>query len=70
MMDAATDRSLATEFRFALDVMEERSHLGLDDEYASFLRTILLRRVAQAENAASSIPLAPIRMLVPEEISA
>jgi hypothetical protein len=30
----------AADFRFALEVMEEHSHLGLDDEFASKLRDV------------------------------
>jgi hypothetical protein len=51
----------AVELRFALDVMEESSHLGLDDEYASRLRKILERRIAQAEDNVSFGPAQPIR---------
>jgi len=35
----------ATELRYALDVMEEYSHLGLDDEFAGKLREILVKRI-------------------------
>ena len=50
-----------TELRFALDVMEEYSHLGLDDEAANRLRNILLRRIDEAEAAVSSKSAAPVR---------
>jgi hypothetical protein len=36
--------------------MEERSHLGLDDEVASNLKGILLRRIADAEEALTIKP--------------
>ena len=52
---------VVTELRFALDVMEEYSHLGLDDEAASKLRSILLRRIDEAEAAISCKPAAPVR---------
>jgi hypothetical protein len=58
-----TDRpnpALVRELRYALDVMEESSHLGLDDEVASNLRRILLRRIAEAENAAANRPGEPL----------
>ena len=48
---------LANELRYALDVMEEYSHLGLDDAAASKLRDILLRRITDAENAQSPLPV-------------
>jgi len=55
---------LATEFRYALDVMEEYSHLGLDDEYARKLRDILLRRIEKTETALSIRPAQPVRFCV------
>jgi hypothetical protein len=58
----------ATELRYALDVMEEYSHLGLDDEYASKLRDILVRRIEEAEEVLSVEPAQPVRFQVPAEI--
>jgi len=49
MSISAPKPELANELRYALDVMEENSHLGLDDEAANKLRSILLRRIKQAE---------------------
>ena len=49
--------------------MEECSHLGLDD-YASKLRDILLRRIAETEDARSGRPVHPVRLGVPTKISA
>lgn len=37
------------DLRFALSVMEEHSHLGLDSEYASKLRSLMLRQIAETE---------------------
>jgi hypothetical protein len=48
MMSARLNPELASELRFALDVMEEKSHLGLDDEGASRLKSILLRHIKEA----------------------
>jgi hypothetical protein len=48
-----------SDLRYALDVMEERSHLGLDDHFQSTLRQILLRRIAEAENSLECHPVAP-----------
>ena len=57
----------AEELRYALDVMEEYTHLGLDDESASRIRSILLRRINEAEVARSSRPAAPVRFPIHEE---
>ena len=45
--------------------MEEYSHLGLDDKYASKLRDILLRRIEEAEQDVSLEPAQPVRFQVP-----
>jgi len=58
MSISAPKPELANELRYALDVMEENSHLGLDDESANRLRSILLRR-KQAE--LTSRPAEPVR---------
>lgn len=60
MSISAPKPELANELRFALDVMEENSHLGLDDEAANKLRSILLRRIKQAE--LTSRPAEPVRL--------
>ena len=44
------------ELRFALNVMEECSHLGLDEEGASRVRCILLQQIAKTESALASQP--------------
>ena len=59
----------ATELRYALDVMEEYSHLGLDDEYAGKLRDILVRRIEEAETALSVEPANPVRFGIPVQIT-
>ena len=61
MMYTTPNPDLVTELRYALDVMEEYSHLGLDSEAASKLRSILLRRIDEAEAAISCRPAAPVR---------
>jgi len=58
MLNSAPNPELVNELRYALDVMEEYSHLGLDDDAAGKLRAILLRRIKEAENAASVRPTA------------
>lgn len=44
-MGTKPNPALVNELWFALEVMEEYSHLGLDDESASKLREILLRHI-------------------------
>jgi hypothetical protein len=56
MLDTQTNSDPATDLRYALDVMEEYSHLGLDEEYASKLRDILQRHIREAEDAFSCSP--------------
>jgi hypothetical protein len=64
MMDTVHNPDLANQLRDALDVMEEYSHLGLDDEYASTLREILERRIADAEASLSVRPVQPVRFSI------
>ncbi len=47
-----TDAQYATasELRYILNVMEERSHLGLDQESANRIKQVLGRRIADAED--------------------
>jgi len=59
IMYATTNPDLVNELRYALDVMEEYSHLGLDNEAAGKLRSILVRRINEAEAAAR--PTAAVR---------
>ena len=65
MSISAPKPELANELRYALDVMEENSHLGLDDEAANRLRNILLRRIKQAE--LTSLPAEPVRLHAKEK---
>ena len=69
-MNSSLNPALATELRYALDVMEENSHLGLDDEAAGKLRTILQQRISEAESAISSRPIASVRLPVSDEVPA
>lgn len=62
MSISAPKPELANELRYALDVMEESSHLGLDDESATRLRNILLRRIKQAEINNAARPAEPARL--------
>ncbi|HEY1578844.1 MAG TPA: hypothetical protein VGF82_17375 [Terracidiphilus sp.] len=67
MSISAPNPELVNELRYALDVMEESAHLGLDDEAANRLRNILVRRIKEAENANSLRPAAPVRFPVKEK---
>lgn len=67
-METMTSSDAATDLRYALDVMEEYSHLGLDDEFAGKLKQILLKRISEAEAAVSAAPAEPVRFTVPAEI--
>ncbi|HEY3703502.1 MAG TPA: hypothetical protein VGL22_00470 [Terracidiphilus sp.] len=49
-------KASSSSLRDILSVMEERSHLGLDDELAHNLRRILNRRIARAESGAYRAP--------------
>lgn len=69
-MYATTNPDLVNELRYALDVMEEYSHLGLDNESAGRLRSILVRRINEAEAALSSRPAAPARITIEEKVLA
>ena len=60
MSISAPKPELANELRYALDVLEETSHLRLDDEAANRLRNIPLRRIKQAE--LTSRPTEPVRL--------
>ena len=67
MSISAPKPELANELRYALDVMEENSHLGLDDEAATRLRNILLRRIKEAETVVSVRPTSPVRFPAKEK---
>lgn len=67
-MNVTMNPDMATELRYALDVMEEYSHLGLDDEAAGKLRNILQRRIREAEAALSCRPVAPVHFPISEEV--
>jgi hypothetical protein len=44
------------DLRIALHVLEERSHLGLSEERASMVKSILLRQIAKTESAIAREP--------------
>jgi len=41
----------ADDLRFALEILDEYSHLGLDSEHAAKLRFLMLQHIARAEEA-------------------
>jgi hypothetical protein len=49
--------ALLMELRYALNVLEECSHLGLDEEGASRIRRILLQQIAKTESALGTRPV-------------
>jgi len=51
MRDPANRVQLLSDLRFALEVMEERSHIGLDDQMAGAVRTTIQRRIDETEKA-------------------
>ena len=44
-------RTYVDDLRFALEVMDEYSHLGLDSEHAAKLRSLMLEQIAKAAEA-------------------
>ena len=50
-----------SDIRYALQVLDEYEHLGLDDEHASKLRKILQDQMEETEDAVSCCPAQPIR---------
>ena len=70
MVDTKSKSDLVNDLRYALDVMEEYSHLGLDDEAASKLREILVRQIENTCADISSRPSVPVRLPVSMKIYA
>jgi hypothetical protein len=48
-----SNREKASSLRTILSVIEERSHLGLNDEITDNLRRILTRKIARTESGAA-----------------
>jgi hypothetical protein len=55
-MKALLNPELVSDLQFALNVMEEKAHLGLDDKSASDLKAILLRHIKEAKLERESRP--------------
>ena len=56
------------DLQFALEVMEERSHLGLTDEAASSMKKAILNRIAHTEKNLQYRPAATSPELAEEEV--
>jgi hypothetical protein len=52
---------LVDDLRFAIGVMDEYSHLGLDSNYASKLRSLMLQQIARVEEAQRCGPAVAIQ---------
>jgi len=61
---------LASDFRYALEVMEESDHMGLDGEHARLLHGILQRRIDEACQSLSVNPVQPVRIPIEAEVVA
>jgi hypothetical protein len=70
MLDAKSKSELVTDLRYALEVMEEYSHLGLDDEAASKLGEIIVHQIDDARAGLSCCPPAPFRLPISLKIYA
>ena len=65
MIETLSPAEIANDLRYALEVLDEYEHLGLDAEHASKLRRILIRRIGEPNEAASSCcPAHPYRFPV------
>ncbi|HTB98864.1 MAG TPA: hypothetical protein VK716_17775 [Terracidiphilus sp.] len=60
-MTNPTKTALLEDLHFALNVMEEKSHLGLDSNSANRIKTILLRRIGEIESS----PIRSVPTVVP-----
>jgi hypothetical protein len=65
-MQTDTQYATASELRYILNVMEERTHLGLDNESANRIKTVLGRRIADAENTSARKSTSFVRITVEE----
>jgi hypothetical protein len=55
-----------SELRSILSVMEERSHLRLDNESANRIREVLERRIADRKNTSARISASSVAVAVEE----
>ena len=69
MRDPANHIQMLSTLRFALNVMEERSHIGLDDKTAGTVRGALLHQILETETTLHFPPSAdPVENQSPEEL--
>lgn len=65
MYTSLSPAEVAADYVYALEVMEESGHLGLDDKHARLLHGILQRRIDEAREAFSAKPAAkPAKKIV------
>lgn len=55
-MFAEWNPSFLDDLRFALDVLQESSHLGLDAEYTEKLTSVIRQQIERGENALNRQP--------------
>jgi hypothetical protein len=55
------------DMRFALDVMDEYSHLGLDSDHAAKLRSLMLEQINKAEKATKRPKFMTVAQIEDEE---
>jgi hypothetical protein len=60
-MKNPANTALLEDLHFALNVMEEKAHLGLDSNTADRLKTILVRRIGEIESS----PIRSVATVVP-----
>lgn len=56
-MLARTNPAILDDLRFALDVLEESSHLGLDSKYAAKLKTLIEGQITRGEQVLKRLPV-------------
>ena len=69
MIETLSPADIASDLRYALDVLDDYEHLGLDAEYATKLRRILIRRIEETGGIESCCPAQPVRFPVSAESS-
>jgi hypothetical protein len=67
MKDPANHCRVLSNLRFALEVMEEQSHIGLDDKAAGQVRNALQRLILKTEGATGFPPSTQLEKLSAEE---
>ena len=58
-MDDRLSSTLISDLQYALVVMEESCHLGLDDDFAHKLKCVILRRITEGESELAAHSVAP-----------